>query len=171
VAISPKQTNFYVTPSYPFYALAVALWCGEALVQIRATISAARRAAAERFLAGLAAGALVLTAVLSCVWFGKPRRDWREIEVARLVHQVVPSHTSIDVTPEVAREWALLGYLDRYHYIRMEMNNADRQYRLEVQDCDPPPGYEAVALKMPRYQLWRHREPLHAGRPMEGKPR
>jgi hypothetical protein len=172
VAISPKQTNFYVTPSYPFYVLGIALWCAEALVQIRATISTAARAGAERRLRRLAAGALVVLAIVSCVLYGKPRRDWREIEVARIVSQTVPSHTSIDVTPEVAREWALLGYLDRNHFIRMERKNADREFRLEVQGSgEPPPGYEPVAVEMPRYRLWRRAERLQADRPAEMKPR
>ncbi len=172
VAISPKQTNFYVTPSYPFYVLGITLWCAEALVQIRATISTAARASAERWLKMLAAGTLIVLAVASSVMVGKPRHNWREIEVARIVSQTVPAHTSIDVTSEVAHEWALLGYLDRNHFIRMELENADREFRLEVQGSgDPPPGYEAVAVEMPRYQLWRRTERLQADRAVDIKPR
>lgn len=156
VAISPKQTNFYVTPSYPFYVLAVALACGDSLAQLGRGIAPARLARTQRWLKiGAVAGVLASVAVCG-LWWGTPRRDRREIDIARTVSQYVGTEVSIDVTPEVSREWALLGYLDRYHRIRLERDNAEREFRLELQGAGAlPAGYAAVDVELPRYRLLR----------------
>lgn len=156
VAISPKQTNFYVTPSYPFYVLALALACGESLLEIGRGLSPGRIVRGQRWLKIASATAVLITLVACGFWWGQPRRDWREIETARLVSQFVEPETSIDVTLEVSREWALLGYLDRNHRIRLERANADREFRLDLQGAGPlPAGYAAVDVELPRYRLLR----------------
>jgi 4-amino-4-deoxy-L-arabinose transferase-like glycosyltransferase len=159
VAISPKQTGFYVTPSYPFYVLAIALWCVEAIDALRTSISPATLATLQRRLTGGAAIALVLLLGYSLSFFGKPRRDLRDFAIVGAITSVVPAHTAVDVPPAVSEEWSLLGYLQRDHFISLEPVNAEREFRLELKNGGATPaGYVEVALDMPRYRLLRRAE-------------
>ncbi len=157
VAISPKQTNFYITPSYPFYVLALALGGVESLVALRRSLDPLTVARFFRR-ANYASVLLALGVVVYC-WpaRGTPRRDWQALAIVDQLATVVPDGTTIDVPADIAEQWALLGYLFREHYISLEPRAAHREFRLEWKDADRQPSreYREVAIDLPRYRLFR----------------
>ena len=76
VAISPKQTGFYVTPSYPFYVLALALCCAESIAAIRSRIAVATLGLVQQRSVAVSAVALLALDAL-----GRLTKERVEVEV------------------------------------------------------------------------------------------
>ena len=156
VAISPKQTNFYITPSYPFYVLALALGCVESLIALRGAQSPGVIARLDRWVGY--ASILLIPGAIVFAWptIGAPRRDWQALEIVDKIATVAPDGTTIDVPEDVARQWALLGYLYRDHYITLAPQNAHREFRLQRKDASlPPADYHELDIDLPGYRLLR----------------
>jgi hypothetical protein len=156
VAISPKQTNFYITPSYPFYVLALALSCVESLIAVRGALAPIAIARFDRCVS-IASILLIVGASVFC-WpaIGVPRRDKQAFAIIDKLTEVVPDGTTIDVPADIAQQWTLLGYLYRDHYISLEPRNAHREFRLERKNADPPPAdYHELTVELPGYRLLR----------------
>ena len=123
LAISPKQLSFYTAPSWPFYALALALWCAPAVLSLvdwyYSTEQAARRHLVWRTLAGAVTAAAV---VVSIAWAGTAGRDRDAIADAAAIAQHLPPHTTLSVTPGLGPSGALHAYLYRTHYISVSVD-------------------------------------------------
>ena len=158
IMISPKQSAYYSAASWPFYTMAIALWC---LPATSALI--ARWGDSARFVRLLGAlrwasvSAIALCVAFSPLWFGRAVRD-RELmaDVNRIAEHVGP-HNRVSIAPELWNQWSLHAYLYRFHYISLEFDEA-QPYRLEFVDAPPgelPPGCTVEATELRHYRLYK----------------
>ena len=134
IMISPKQTAFYAAPSWPFYTMALALWCLPAVVSLMTRLT--DRVAfprANRRLQALAGCAIGLTIAMAPFWVGRFHRDRNVIQDVDRIGQIVNRHSQVTISPELGQQWGLHAYLYRWYYISVQESGRPR-YRLEYAD-------------------------------------
>ena len=159
IMISPKQSAYYAAASWPFYTMAIALWCLPATSTLIARWSEkARFARALGTLRWASAGAIVACIALSPLWFGRAVRD-RELmaDVNRIAEHVGP-HNRVSIAPELWDQWSLHAYLYRFHYISISFDADEAQpFRLELADApgELPPGCTLYDTGLRHYRLYK----------------
>lgn len=134
IMISPKQSAYYAAPSWPFYTMALALWC---LPSVDALITQATARAtsfrATRWLRATAACAIGLVVAISPLWAGTMIRDRQIIQDVERIARFIEPHTTLVAAPEMENEWSLQAYLYRLHYISVKVTAGEcpGAYRLD----------------------------------------
>jgi len=157
IMISPKQSAYYSAASWPFYTMAIALWCLPAIVALVSSAHVWPRAAkAVNALHWVSVGAIVLCVALSPLWYGRTLRD-RELmaDVHRLAEHVGP-HSRLSVAPELWNQWSLHAYLYRFHYISLEIDGSE-PFLLEPSGPhrDLPSGCTLYDANLQHYRLYK----------------
>lgn len=166
LAVSPKQLSFYCGPSWPFFALALALWSAPSWSGLidwhYATTRSARR---HRFWQTLASATMIGVVAYAVVVAGKCERDRDALADADAVAQHVPPHTTISLAPELGYSGALHAYLARGYYISASLDEVRpaNRFRLEIAssaaaDDSTSGGACDVMLATPRVILRAARE-------------
>jgi hypothetical protein len=154
IMISPKQLGHYVAPSYPFYAMALAIACAEAVAYLmNAERDKARTAQLSHRFRWVCGGLICFTMILACVLAGRPGRD-KDVYCDTLALQhILPGATTVNVGPDVSTDWALKSYLARWNQTAVNINDSPRMYCLTLKGSEPPEGYARVKTDLVRYQL------------------
>jgi hypothetical protein len=158
IMISPKQSAYYAAPSWPFFSMALALWC------LPTVAGLAREWAARdgflktsRWLRLTAIGSALLAVALSPLWYGCPLRDGRLMQEVDQIAALVGPRDKIVMGPGVADEWSLQAYLYRRHYLSLEPAGAAGSYRLELAELEDTrtPGYALEDSGLTLFRLYR----------------
>lgn len=158
IMISPKQTGYYSAPSWPFYTMALAVWClpaAMALADRRAR--AVRVELAARSLCWAASAGLVLLVGLSPLWIGKTQRDASLIRDVERIGCIVGDHRTIVMPTSLERQWSLHAYLYRWHYISLSTDAGTEDFRLELANGPQPEGtdWAETNSQLELYRLYR----------------
>ena len=158
IMISPKQSAYYAAPSWPFFCMALALWCLPAvasLAQAWATRDSFPRT--SRWLRASAIASALLAVVLSPLWYGRPLRDARLMHEVDQIAALVGPRDKIAMGPGVPNEWSLRAYLYRGHYISLEPAGVAGGYRLELAELvdTHTPGYVLQDSGLTLFRLYR----------------
>ena len=150
LAISPKQRGFYTAPSWPFFALALALWCAPAMLALLdrhySTAQAPRRHLVWRMFAGVVA---IAASVVAIVLAGAAQRDRAALADAAAIAQHVPPHTTLTVTPGLGPSGAMHAYLYRTHYISVSVDDVPPQGRFRLEAKTPATNLGASGSEQP----------------------
>ena len=137
--ISPKQSAYYAAPSWPFYTMALALWC---LPSVQALVAqATARAGCGRatwWLRTAALGAMGLTVAISPLWAGRLYRDGQLIRDVERIARIVGPHAIVVIPRSMENEWSLQAYLYRLHYISVEATDAEATGAYHLDFADSP---------------------------------
>lgn len=157
IMISPKQSAFYAAPSWPFYTMALALWCLPAVASLgERWMAAARFVRSARRVQVVAAGSMLLVVFLSPLWVGMTFRDEELIRDVERLGQIVGPHTTLDIGSALEKKWSLQAYLYRQHYISLGRADGKPLYRLELAAHDEPsPGYLLEDVGLERLRLYK----------------
>jgi len=123
-----KQRGFYLIPSLPFFALALALILAPALI----------RKWPEKtpvWTKGIAIGLLGIALMIHIVSAGKIGRNQKQIELAKALSQQVPAHTLLATCPKGWEDWSLHGYLYRYGYLSLQKPDTTSDWKLYGPNC------------------------------------
>ncbi len=159
IMLSPKQFNWYVFPSCPFYALAIALWCGPALVQLRTNRRGAMAAVWNRRVTGLAMGCAMV--MLACGLASALHRPPRELGIyhdALELGRVAPKSSVVSCVgfsmQQIHDDGAMPSYLARCDYISTVDKPGSHYMLMPVgSQAVIPAGYRDLPTGMQHYRL------------------
>ena len=75
LVLSPKQSGHYAFPSYAFYAIAIALWCGPAVAGLLTATGHDSVIRDQRLIRYSSAAICVILAILTLLTAGRPAKD------------------------------------------------------------------------------------------------
>jgi 4-amino-4-deoxy-L-arabinose transferase-like glycosyltransferase len=158
IVISPKQSAAYTAASWPFFALAIALWSLPATRELISRVACApglhRKLRRVRY---CAAGVIAITTAVACGWAGGSCRDRQLIHDVDHIGQRTGRHAVLSVPQELPNDGTLHFYLYRWYYIQLSKAGTAREYRLEPMDAarQPPPSYTLADSELVGYRLWK----------------
>jgi 4-amino-4-deoxy-L-arabinose transferase-like glycosyltransferase len=161
--ISPKQHGWYLLPSLPFYAAALALAVAGPARHLQEVL--ARRSRAVTGATILLLSGAIIVALLEAGVVRKEQAFHADFSAHPLD---IEAGTQIHVCPtELVRSWSLVLNLARQYQVDLVNNPASSHLLVEMaEDCDIPPSCAPFHPPAPRrYQLYRC-----APAPQEGWP-
>jgi 4-amino-4-deoxy-L-arabinose transferase-like glycosyltransferase len=143
IALSPRQSGFYLVPSFPLYASGFALIVAPVVARFVEGINLRGR----RFRGFAILAAIVLAAVLvySSTRWGTVGRNATTIHDVKLIATVVPAHDTVTVCESMQRDWSLHGYFYRYYHIALD-SGADA-HDFAVVKAGPCPRVDTAAME------------------------
>ncbi len=127
--LSLKQRKFYLIPSIPFYALALALMIRPHM----STLSQKLSNSVQRWMRIVTVSLLVITMGYTLFANGKIARDQDKLALSYAVASTLPSGAVIGGSQELCGDWSLVAYLSRVASVSL--------------DCDEPREYVLMREK------------------------
>jgi 4-amino-4-deoxy-L-arabinose transferase-like glycosyltransferase len=153
---SPRVASFYFNPSLAYFASAFAIAGAPAVLR---AIRAQNTRSYRRLSIGLAA-ALALSVILVGFNVGRPGTDAATIaNAAGIADHVCPTigpcERVVTVCGAAAEDWALYGYLERWHKISLApMDAVTGNYMVVDDSCsDRVAGYRDTGVQLSKYRL------------------
>jgi 4-amino-4-deoxy-L-arabinose transferase-like glycosyltransferase len=126
VGLSPRQSGHYLLPSFPLYAIGIALLFGPIVADL---VERTRtHALAIKIWTGLGAVALISVVLFSVSIFGQIGRDRELIEDVWQIDKIVGTKTTLSTCRDLNREWIVHGYFCRYGGIKLDPSETLRQF-------------------------------------------
>ena len=123
-----KQRGFYLIPSLPFFALALALLLAPGLMRMWPQNS-------PGWVKITGIGLLGIAGLINVLSIGRTGRNQTQIELAQALSQQVPLHTTLATCPKGWEDWSLHGYLYRYGYLSLQKPDSTSDWKLYGPDC------------------------------------
>ncbi len=155
---SPRQSGFYLVPSFPLYALGIAVLTAPMLDRLLSHINP--RSVLLRGFGWTCAAVLAAIIVFSATRAGEVGRDHTLIAEVKQIGNQVGTHTTIGACPTMKTSYSLHGYLSRYFHIDLDVRSADYEYVLSTGKPCPSLGLEQrerVDTGTSTLQLYRRR--------------
>lgn len=156
LAISLKQSRYYLVPSFPYFALAGGVLIAPYLGRLTDLLKVSGR----KFKTFRYISILFLTGVLifSATRYGTIGRNADELIPMYKVGAIVPRGSTISICPSMWTEWNLHAYYYRYFRISLEPYQQPRTYFLrEIRNnCMVPLElYQEIPLQMNDFKLYK----------------
>lgn len=120
IAISPKQMGFYLLPALPLFVLAIAVLIAPLILAFcsKKINSLSSNVISVTFCIGL-------LSVFSLAYFksNNPIRDKELIKDVKTLGSYLGKDITIDAELPLRTNWPLVGYLQRYYYINIDLGN------------------------------------------------
>jgi 4-amino-4-deoxy-L-arabinose transferase-like glycosyltransferase len=126
IGLSPRQSGHYLLPSFPFYAIGMALLFGPIVAGLVGRIRT--HAPAIKIWTGLGAVALLTVVLFSVSIFGQIGRDRDLIEDVWRIEKIVGTEKTLSTCRDLDREWIIHGYFCRYGGIELDPSETQRQF-------------------------------------------
>jgi 4-amino-4-deoxy-L-arabinose transferase-like glycosyltransferase len=150
--VSPKQMEFYLLPSMPFFSVAIALVLQAAIASYKLGLSTAKYRVAI-------AGAwivLAISVVYSFSFIGKINRDAELLHDIKSISATTGNGAYISLSDELFEQWNLYGYFSRFYEINLGIERDEMPYLITLaNDTRVFTGYEAVDIELYKYKLHR----------------
>ncbi len=154
--VSPRVASFYFNPSLAYFASAFAVASAPAVIR---ALKAMNARSYRRLTIGLAA-ALALSVILVGFNIGRPGTDAATIaNAAAIADHVCPTTGAcervVTVCGAAAEDWALYGYLERWHKVSLAPMDAETGNYMVVDDScrDRVAGYRDTGVQLSKYRL------------------
>jgi 4-amino-4-deoxy-L-arabinose transferase-like glycosyltransferase len=156
LTISLKQSRYYLVPSFPYFALAGAVFIAPYLGQwVNHVNASGRKFKTYRYVSILfLAGVLVF----STTRYGTIGRNADELIPMYKIGAIVPRCSTVSICPSMWTDWNLHAYYYRYFRISLESDQHHRTYFLRElrNNCMVPDQlYQKIPLKMVDFELYR----------------
>lgn len=126
--ISPRQSEYYLLPSLPFYALAITVWCQPSLHYLSSVSTEKIRTQIQV----LCVIVIAISVTLMFIRFGKPSRDSDTIALVEAVVRKINRNTSLGCDVSFHNNWKLHAYFARIGNISMYPGNESYPYFLST---------------------------------------
>ncbi len=142
--VSPKLSFYYLVPSFPYFAIATALFVEPIFVEKTS-------ASTQTFLSkvALSISALVIASVLylSFSLYGSASRDAEMIKEVKALKAWCPANTVVSVSENLQEDWTLFAYMQRIAKLSVKKGEADQMYLIAEQTELSAPGYSLLSKK------------------------
>lgn len=153
IMLSFKQKGYYLVPSLPFYAMALAVLIKPAVYQVAKSLC--ERDSVYRHIKWFAIAFMIFSVLFSLSQIGKIRRDADRLTDSQLTAQAIHPLKSISIHESLTKDWNLIGYLARNHKISVDWNNLNEFYLINKASGSIPDNYQIVNIPTVKYQLLR----------------
>ncbi|MDA3911828.1 MAG: glycosyltransferase family 39 protein [Bacteroidales bacterium] len=149
--LTSVQRSFYLTPSLPFFAIALGILSKNAIMDLT------QRIKQKRIITITGAILLCLSITLSVVSIGKYSRDKDMILDVKAMGEIISSNSTICISDDIYNEWNLQMYLIRYNDISVKPGCTDEPYLLvrKTPKQDIPVEFERTKLNLLNYELFK----------------
>lgn len=159
IVLSPRQSGFYLVPSFPLFAVGFAVL----IVRIADAFMAKINQRAVGFKVFSVASVVILLFVIgySASRFGEVGRDKATIRDVKLIGDYVGTGTQVSISPSMRAAWSLHGYFSRYY--RMSLDPGEKTHQFLVIRDGRSDGielgpYEFVDLGTTAFELYQKRK-------------
>jgi 4-amino-4-deoxy-L-arabinose transferase-like glycosyltransferase len=157
IMVSLKQSGYYLLPSLPFFAMALAIPAAARVeILMRKIVPGSR---GLKFATLLTLILLAGTLLFSIGQTGKIRRDKDLVNDIYIMGDKVPHHTSISVCPTMMQDWGLHAYMMRYFSIKLDYR---KQYEFYITDKNcrdmVPDVYTKLPVNTVIYEVYQRKE-------------
>lgn len=154
IMITLKQRGFYMLPSFPFLAISAALFVAPGVNYLINKINYThlwfrvfKYVSMFLFIGGL---------VLIGLNVNRIGRDKNKIEDVYAIMKIVPSHTTISLSPDLHTDWSLHAYFGRYADIGLDSKNLNHKF-LVIKKGDNFPlskTYSRIDVNLNEFELY-----------------
>jgi len=155
ITISPKQSGFYLVPSFPYFAIGFAIIVAPGLNKLIQQINPENKSFKMYMLLSLIL--LIIITAFSILQIGKIGRDHKELNDVYTIGKVLPKDSIISVCPSMRDDWSLHGYFARYFDISLDHTDKEHRYYLTDKSCDTSLAekYTKIKLSTNIYNLYQ----------------
>jgi 4-amino-4-deoxy-L-arabinose transferase-like glycosyltransferase len=158
IMLSPKQLGFYITPSLPYYMLALVLLmysiCNGLVVRLQ-------QSPIWNTFRKISFVLLLVPIIVSILFAGKISRDREVFSEVRQIGEHLGSGKEISLSSALYPEWGLMGYLQRYYFIGCKRAEEKLPYLLLMKKEALPDGYEDENINLKTMRLAHKKENLN----------
>jgi hypothetical protein len=135
IALSPRQSGFYLVPSFPLYAAGFALIVAPVVSRFVERLDVSGR----RFRLFTWVCGLVLVSVVgyAATRWGTVGRNATTIHDVKLIATVVPEHGAVTICDSMWRDWSLHGYFYRYHHTALDRGSDVHEFAVTREESCP----------------------------------
>jgi hypothetical protein len=126
VGLSPRQSGHYLLPSFPLYAIGIALLIGPIVAHWVERFRT--HPLAIRIWNGLGAVAMIAVLLYSISIFGQIGRDKDLIKDVWQIEKIVGTEKTLSTCSDLSREWIIHGYFCRYGGVEIDPSEKRRQF-------------------------------------------
>ncbi|NOY37372.1 MAG: hypothetical protein GXO83_07325 [Chlorobi bacterium] len=150
--ISPKQSDYFLVPSTPFFALGFA---AEILPYVEKFMHQMRNRffIIVRIISGVTFAGILIIAVMN---FGKPYRDFEILKDVYKIKESVDYGTVITANRKMCENWSLVAYLARINNNSLDCSQAKHDYILVCLNDNTqkwPPKYKPLNIGLINFIL------------------
>lgn len=155
LVIATKQRGFYLTTSFPFFALGFAFLIIPIIKYLSEKINLKQRT--YKFVKISLIGLFFVSIISHAFFWGKPARDKNKVSDVKKICAVVPENSIVSVSVENFRDWSLQAYFVRYANISL-CHNKDKEYKYVIVSKKTPKrdtsNYQNTKLQLNNYFLF-----------------
>lgn len=154
IAISIKQSNFYLVPSIPYYALSMAIYffpAMESTINPRLTQSNKKKTAVINFSLLVLA---VMVVLFSFLQYGKIGRDKDFLRDLEILSPDLERNSKISVCEGMEKAWGAHAYLYRFFQISISNQKNQNQFLVSKGCKFNGTGYTKIRKKTNKIDLW-----------------
>lgn len=153
--ITLEQRGFYLTTSFPYFAITFAILAGFGFYKI---VSFTSRSSLIKTIFNLVSISLLLVVcIIAFLKAGKPGRDHAMLNDVHVIGKKLPKGTVLGSTKELWSQWVLQEYFIRYYSIAQDNKiSGEHRYILLTSEQDIPKSIRARKVELPtlRYHLY-----------------
>jgi 4-amino-4-deoxy-L-arabinose transferase-like glycosyltransferase len=151
IMVSLKQSSFYILATYPFFALALALW-------VAPIVSSLFSVTPSKYAKIIYLGSLLLftaSVIFVCSFIGKAGRDQEELSDVHLICSKLVPGSKIAHTSDLIGNWNMFAYFQRYGKITLEPPQSHRFLITLKNNVAVPSGYIKMEMETYVYDLYQ----------------
>jgi hypothetical protein len=150
--ISPKLSPFYLVPSMPFFAIALALLISDLVYAYLERMN--KQASVAKFLGYFGYVVITSAVMYSALNYGNTCRDEEMIGDIKKIGSVLPAKSTISMAESLSEEWSLMGYFQRKFQINLDPSGTHNKYMLIDKNSPAIDGYKEIELRLSKYKLF-----------------
>ncbi len=150
------QKGFYLTPSLPYFAIALAILAAPVIVRLIDNINLQH--AGFKIWQYTSLILFVLVMGISIAQVGKTSRDAEALHDIYLFGEIIPPHSAVSIPKYMWDDWGLQTYMVRYNDISLDYSADNTFYINEKSNPVVSSQYNLIELSTQKYNLYRKKE-------------
>jgi 4-amino-4-deoxy-L-arabinose transferase-like glycosyltransferase len=154
--ITLEQRRFYLVPSLPYYAIALASWIAPAISSGISRINSKNKY--YRGFKFFSLFLLIASLIFSFLGIGKTKRDNDLLHDVYAIGSIVPHEADITIPPAIIPDWSMHLYFDRLYTISLDPDTLRKHpFFLMQKDMVPPDSkmYSEIKSGLKIYRIYK----------------
>ena len=147
IMVSPKQLEFYVLPSLPYFSLSLAFISLPAVKRLSTAVSTKKTLSMICYLLLCMASAFVVRL------YHQNHAHVAARDSALAIAAMLPAKTTVTTEEALRDYWPLWAYAQRFRHINLDRSNELRTFHVTRAGAEVPKGYSRAAPRTGRFTL------------------